>query len=423
MATILLVEDDNNLREIYEARLKAEGYDIASAHDGEEALVVAKEKKPNLIIADVMMPKISGFEMLDILRNTAGLQDVKIIMLTALGQVEDQQKATSLGADRYLVKSQVTLEDIVNAARELLETPDGDEQPTPSDAAVPTPPVSEPQPVQTAPVANDPSTSLASTPLTPTAPTPVAATTLVTPEPPTENATPSTTAVDDKLIDDAATSLSGDTTAADSASSTDKSSATPVTPAPDTSMASPAVTEPTPTAENATSQTIEPTPVSASLSSPITTQPTEDASPLEVSKDLEEKLKEDSAEVEHSNDPVLPSPSATTDATMGAEPSSSDPVPIAPPTEQSSDYLSATEGPQIESTPGSSMKVIQPIPSSQPNINDLLEKESLTEAANPLATDMNPPESADTNPDQPQVVAPSNPVAPSDAPATNDVAL
>jgi len=120
MTKLLLVEDDNNLREIYEARLQAEGYTIVSAHDGEEALVVAKAEKPDLIISDVMMPKISGFEMLDILRNTDGLQDVKVIMLTALGQSDDQQRADRLGADRYLVKSQVTLEDIVKVAHELL---------------------------------------------------------------------------------------------------------------------------------------------------------------------------------------------------------------------------------------------------------------------------------------------------------------
>ena len=120
MAKIMLVEDDNNLREIYEARLQAEGYDIVSAQDGEEALVIAKNEKPNLIISDVMMPKISGFEMLDILRNTDGMKDTKVIMLTALGQAEDQVRANSLGADLYLVKSQVTLEDIVKAAHDLL---------------------------------------------------------------------------------------------------------------------------------------------------------------------------------------------------------------------------------------------------------------------------------------------------------------
>lgn len=129
MAKILLVEDDNNLREIYEARLQAEGYQIISATNGEEALAVAKKERPDLIISDVMMPRISGFEMLDILRNTDGFKDTKVIMLTALGQAEDKSRADSLGADRYLVKSQVTLEDIVNAARDLL---DGGAAPAPA---------------------------------------------------------------------------------------------------------------------------------------------------------------------------------------------------------------------------------------------------------------------------------------------------
>lgn len=160
MAKILLVEDDNNLREIYEARLQAEGYTIVSARDGEEALVVAKAEMPDLVISDVMMPKISGFEMLDILRDTETLRDVKVIMLTALGQAEDQTRADKLGADRYLVKSQVTLEDIVNVAGELLgvgsAAPEGSAAapepaaaaaPEPAAAAQPTPaaePVAEP---------------------------------------------------------------------------------------------------------------------------------------------------------------------------------------------------------------------------------------------------------------------------------------
>ena len=131
MAKILLVEDDNNLREIYEARLQAEGHEIVSAHDGEEALVVAKSEKPDLIIADVMMPKISGFEMLDILRNTDGLKEVKVVMLTALGQEEDQQRASKLGADKYLVKSQVTLEDIVNVVNKLVGESAGPAKPSP----------------------------------------------------------------------------------------------------------------------------------------------------------------------------------------------------------------------------------------------------------------------------------------------------
>ncbi len=143
MSKVLLVEDDNNLREIYEARLQAEGYDIVSAKDGEEALVVAKAEKPDLIISDVMMPKISGFEMLDILRNTSGLKDMKVIMLTALGQAEDQTRANKLGADKYLVKSQVTLEDIVKVSHELLQDLPEEENNT-SETELNTSAVSEP---------------------------------------------------------------------------------------------------------------------------------------------------------------------------------------------------------------------------------------------------------------------------------------
>jgi CheY-like chemotaxis protein len=121
MTKIMLVEDDNNLREIYQARLAAEGYEIVAAEDGEAALAIAAKEHPALIVTDVMMPKISGFEMLDILRNTDALRDVKVIMLTALSQAEDNARAGKLGADRYLVKSQVTLEDIVKAAHDLLD--------------------------------------------------------------------------------------------------------------------------------------------------------------------------------------------------------------------------------------------------------------------------------------------------------------
>lgn len=175
MAKIMLVEDDNNLREIYEARLQAEGYTIVSAKDGEEALVVAKAEKPDLVISDVMMPKISGFEMLDILRNTDGLKEVKVIMLTALGQSDDQQRADKLGADRYLVKSQVTLEDIVKVTHDLLEG-----EPTAvATAAAPQPtttPTATP-PAEPAPVVDTPLVPVATAPPPETAAsvTPVAA--------------------------------------------------------------------------------------------------------------------------------------------------------------------------------------------------------------------------------------------------------
>jgi CheY-like chemotaxis protein len=120
MTKVMLVEDDNNLREIYEARLLAEGFEIISAKDGEEALALAVKEKPELIVADIMMPKISGFDMLDILRSTPETKNTKVIMMTALSQAEDKNRAEKLGADRYLIKSQVTLEDVARVVQEVI---------------------------------------------------------------------------------------------------------------------------------------------------------------------------------------------------------------------------------------------------------------------------------------------------------------
>jgi CheY-like chemotaxis protein len=120
MAKILLVEDDKSLREIYGVRLLAEGYDIVSAGDGEEALAMAIKDRPDLIVSDVMMPKISGFDMLDILRSTTETRSIKVIMMTALSSEDQRQRGVALGADRYLVKSQVGIEDVVRAVHEVL---------------------------------------------------------------------------------------------------------------------------------------------------------------------------------------------------------------------------------------------------------------------------------------------------------------
>lgn len=120
MTKILLVEDDKSLREIYGVRLLAEGYDIVSAGDGEEALAMAIKERPNLIISDVMMPKISGFDMLDILRSTTETRGIKVIMMTALSSEDQRRRGEQLGADRYLVKSQVGIEDVVRTVHEVL---------------------------------------------------------------------------------------------------------------------------------------------------------------------------------------------------------------------------------------------------------------------------------------------------------------
>lgn len=148
MTKILLVEDDKSLREIYGVRLLAEGYQIISAGDGEQALAMAVKESPDLIISDVMMPKISGFDMLDILRSTPETKDLKVIMMTALSSEDQRARGETLGANRYLVKSQVGIEDVVRTVHDVLA-----DSPIASAPAAPifgTPPLTAAQPVRPA---------------------------------------------------------------------------------------------------------------------------------------------------------------------------------------------------------------------------------------------------------------------------------
>lgn len=111
---ILLVEDDDALASTYQMRLEAEGFAVKRVANGEEALSAALEFKPALVLLDVMMPKVSGFDVLDIFRNTPETANLKVIMLTALSQDSDKQRAEQLGVDDYLVKSQVVIADVID---------------------------------------------------------------------------------------------------------------------------------------------------------------------------------------------------------------------------------------------------------------------------------------------------------------------
>lgn len=117
---ILLVEDDDALANVYMTRLQAENFDVRRVANGEEALAAALSYHPDLVLLDVMMPKVSGFDVLDILRNTPETSNLRVIMLTALSQEADKERAESLGVDEYLVKSQVVIADVVDRIRHHL---------------------------------------------------------------------------------------------------------------------------------------------------------------------------------------------------------------------------------------------------------------------------------------------------------------
>ena len=101
-------------------RSELEGFDIKEVHNGEDALSAAVSYRPDLILLDAMMPKISGFDVLDILRNTPDTTNMRVIMLTALSQSKDKERAEQLGVDDYLVKSQVVIGDVVERVRHHL---------------------------------------------------------------------------------------------------------------------------------------------------------------------------------------------------------------------------------------------------------------------------------------------------------------
>lgn len=114
---ILLVEDDEALANVYNSRLSIEGFETKWVADGEDALANAIAFKPDLVLLDAMMPKISGFDVLDILRNTPETNNIHVIMLTALSQPKDKERAQTLGVDDYLVKSQVVIGDVIDRVR------------------------------------------------------------------------------------------------------------------------------------------------------------------------------------------------------------------------------------------------------------------------------------------------------------------
>ena len=114
---ILLVEDDTALATVYRSRLELEGFEISEVHNGEDALSATVAFKPDLVLLDAMMPKISGFDVLDILRNTPDTANIRVIMLTALSQPKDKERAEALGVNDYLVKSQVVIGDVIERVK------------------------------------------------------------------------------------------------------------------------------------------------------------------------------------------------------------------------------------------------------------------------------------------------------------------
>ncbi len=117
---ILLVEDDKFLSEMYVTKLIENGFDVETAGDGEAALEKIKEKKPDLVLLDIVLPKVDGFEVLRVIKNDESTRDIIVIALTNLGQKEEVEKGLKLGADNYVIKAHFTPTEVVARVKKLL---------------------------------------------------------------------------------------------------------------------------------------------------------------------------------------------------------------------------------------------------------------------------------------------------------------
>ena len=120
MKKILFIEDESALQKTFGEILTIEGYEMVSALDGETGLKLAQTEKPDLIILDLVLPKLHGFEVLRKVKADKEIKDIPVIVLTNLETMADVEKAIELGAMTYLVKANYSLEEVINKVKKAL---------------------------------------------------------------------------------------------------------------------------------------------------------------------------------------------------------------------------------------------------------------------------------------------------------------
>jgi DNA-binding response OmpR family regulator len=122
---IMIVEDDNFLVEMYTTKFELEGFNVVSAEDGEKGLELARVEVPDIILLDILMPRMDGFTTLEALKKDDQLKDIPVILLTNLGQKEDVKKGFELGAAGYLIKAHFMPSEVVEKITKILEEAKG----------------------------------------------------------------------------------------------------------------------------------------------------------------------------------------------------------------------------------------------------------------------------------------------------------
>ena len=118
--SVVIVEDEKMLADMYATKFAMEGFDAKKANDGQSGFSLVKQVKPNIVLLDIIMPKIDGFGVLKMIKNDAELKNIPVILLTNLGQDEDIKKGKQLGAADYFVKANHTPAEVVQKVKQVL---------------------------------------------------------------------------------------------------------------------------------------------------------------------------------------------------------------------------------------------------------------------------------------------------------------
>ena len=119
-AKVLVVEDDTFLSGMYVAKLGLENFQVVLASDGKQGLKMVGEEKPDLVLLDIVLPKISGFEILRLMKKDKATRDIPVILLTNLGQKKDVEKGFALGANDYLIKAHFMPSEVVDKVKKII---------------------------------------------------------------------------------------------------------------------------------------------------------------------------------------------------------------------------------------------------------------------------------------------------------------
>lgn len=120
-ASVLIIEDDSYISDMYRIKLESEDFEVAIAKDGIVGIKMLEKQKPDIVLLDVVMPKIDGFSVLKTIKRNPELKEIPIVLLTNLGQKENVEKGFELGADSYIIKAHFTPSEVVEKIKEILK--------------------------------------------------------------------------------------------------------------------------------------------------------------------------------------------------------------------------------------------------------------------------------------------------------------